>query len=73
MSMKNPTSAQLAVLEFVARFTTANSYPPTTREIAEHFEFRSQSAAVHHLDALRRKGRLTWEDRKARTLRIIAA
>lgn len=45
---------------------------PTFREIARHFGFRSMTAAVDHVSALRRKGFLTHQPRQARALRVVA-
>jgi repressor LexA len=44
--------------------------PPTVREIAEQFGFRSPKAATDHLDALERKGFIRRRNRKARNIEI---
>ena len=44
---------------------------PTYREIAAHFGFRSMTAAVDHVRALRRKGWIDGERRRARSLRAV--
>ena len=61
------TLRQKEVLGFVARFKNEQGLPPTLREVAEHFGFRSTTAAADHLRALRRKGYLTFAPRKARS------
>lgn len=64
------TGSQQAVLDFISAFTTENGYAPTHREVQENFGWRSQTAAVNHLDALKFKGLVTWQPGKARTLRV---
>ncbi len=44
---------------------------PTIREIASHFGFKSPRSVSDHLSALRRKGYLTGDARKARSLRFM--
>jgi len=44
-------------------------YPATVREIADAVGIRSLNGVVCHLQALRRKGYVTWEPNHARTLR----
>ena len=44
---------------------------PTPREISAKFGWRSKRAAECHVEALIRKGRLTFEQRKARSLRLV--
>lgn len=64
------TRAQEAVLHFVSSHITERGYPPTGREIQERFGFKSQTASIGHLKALRRKGRISWIDGQSRTVRI---
>lgn len=35
------TQRQAQVLEFIEEFTSSQGYPPTVREVASHFGFRS--------------------------------
>jgi repressor LexA len=56
----------------MAVFQEECGVPPTLREIAHHFKFRSATAASDHLRALRRKGYLTYEPRLARYSRIVS-
>ena len=44
----------------------------TLREIADHFGFRSMTAAADHVRALRKKGKIAESDRRARTLKIVS-
>lgn len=45
---------------------------PSLREIAEITGLRSVSTVRLHLDALREQGRITWDDRRARSVRVVA-
>ena len=55
---KTLTSRQQEILDFVKEFSVREQMPPTLSDIAGHFHIRCSSAA-YHLDALRRKKRLT--------------
>jgi repressor LexA len=68
--MTGLTKRQRQVLDFVQSVQRAGDSPPTLREIAAHFGFKSSRAAADHLDALKRKGFLESEPGKARALRV---
>jgi repressor LexA len=69
--MSELTQKQRAVLDFITAVVEAGGAPPSLREIAAHFGFRSKTAAVDHVRALRRKGFLNRNpQRKARTLQL---
>ena len=53
--MKQITERQKEVLTFISEFTEENSYPPTVREIGDHFEI-SLRAVQDHIAALQKKG-----------------
>jgi len=53
------TERQQEVLDYVIAFRGQNGFSPTTREIAGRFGFRSQTAAMNHVRALKRKGYVT--------------
>jgi len=66
--MPRLTQKQQAVLDFIVAEAEAGA-PPTLREIAAHFGFRSKTAAADHIHALCRKGVLNRDSqRKARAL-----
>jgi len=67
---KGLTARQREVFEFVCDTMRAENRPPTVREIAQHFGFRSPKAATDHLDALERKGFIRRRDRKARNIEV---
>ncbi len=69
--MKQITERQQEVLSFISVFTKNNSYPPTVREIGEHFDI-SLRAVQDHITALQKKGFLALTQKKSRSLRVLA-
>jgi repressor LexA len=65
--MKELTDRQKQVLTFIANYIKKNSYPPTIREIADHFKI-SVKGAHDHITALRKKGHLRQADKRPRTM-----
>jgi len=65
--MKELTDRQKQVLTFIANYIKKQSYPPTIREIADHFEI-SVKGAHDHITALRKKGHLKQADKRPRTM-----
>lgn len=63
------TGRQRVVFNFV-RQRIENGLPPTFREISKYFGF-SVKAAFDHCHALERKGFLTWEADKPRTITLL--
>lgn len=70
--MKSLTPRQQQVLDFIHHASRQDGTPPTLREIAAHFGFRSVKAATDHVNALRRKNALAGKRRRARALRIVS-
>lgn len=68
--MKNLTNRQKEVLEFIARFTDENGYPPTVREIGEHFDI-SLRAVQDHIAACQKKGYLSQCQKRSRSIRVL--
>ncbi|MEM6962186.1 MAG: transcriptional repressor LexA [Myxococcota bacterium] len=71
--MQKLTDRQRAVLMYIQDSIEARGYPPTLREIGNHLGIRSTNGVNDHLRALERKGYLTREDMKSRTLRLVGA
>lgn len=69
--MQKLTDRQRAVLEYIETSINDRGYPPTLREIGNHLGIRSTNGVNDHLRALERKGYLTREDMKSRTLRLV--
>lgn len=63
------TERQREILEFITSSITERGYPPTLREIGEHFGIRSTNGVNDHLKALEKKGHLRREDLKSRAMR----
>ena len=61
------TNRQKAVLDFIKDFTGENGYPPTMREIGARFGFLPR-AATNHVNALVRKGYLSKQPLKSRSM-----
>jgi repressor LexA len=68
--MKEPTQRQREVLTFISEYIRVHSYPPTIREIAEHF-FISIKGAYDHVSALKKKGRIKLGDKRSRTMEVV--
>lgn len=68
--MKQITERQQEVLDFISSFTKENNYPPTVREIGEHFGI-SLRAVQDHIAALQKKGFLSQTQKRARSLNVI--
>src|SRR5260221_5568060 len=68
--MDGLTAAQQKTLDFLREEASAGRPPPTLREIASRFGYKSHRAAACHLDALKRKGFIESQKGKARSLCI---
>jgi len=66
------TKRQQEILDFIAASIHERGYPPTLREIGEHFGIRSTNGVNDHLKALEKKGHLKREDLKSRAMRPVA-
>lgn len=69
--MDELTDIQRRVFDFVRDKLLAGRPAPTAREVAERFGWSSKRAAECHIEALIRKGWLTCESGKARSLRLV--
>jgi len=65
------TNAQRKVLEFIEDHIEKVGYPPTVREVAERFGYRSPMAAKLHIDALVKKGALKKTPARSRGLELV--
>lgn len=68
--MRQITERQKEVLTFIANFTEENVYPPTVREIGDHFNI-SLRAVQDHIAALQKKGYLSTEQKRSRSIKVI--
>ena len=69
--MKGITDRQKEVLTFISSYTDTNGYPPTVREISEHFEI-SIRAVQDHILALQKKGFLSQAQKRARSIKVLS-
>jgi repressor LexA len=65
------TERQQQILNFISSSISDRGYPPTLREIGEHFGIRSTNGVNDHLKALEKKGYLRREDLKSRAMRPV--
>lgn len=68
--MKQITQVQKDVLNYIADFIEENAFPPTVREISDHFE-KSIRAVQDNLVALQKKGFISLVQKKSRSIRIL--
>lgn len=69
--MNNLTPTQSEVLDFIMGEILEQQIPPTRREIADAFGWKSPNAADCVLNALRRKGRIEIVRGKSRGIRVL--
>ena len=69
--MRGITDRQKEVLTFISTYTEENSYPPTVRDISNHFGI-SLRAVQDHILALQKKGFLSQSQKKARSIRVLS-
>jgi len=65
------TQRQRDILDFISSSIVERGFPPTLREIGEHFSIRSTNGVNDHLKALEKKGHLRREDLKSRAMRPV--
>ncbi len=68
--MRPVTERQQAVLQFLESHISEHSYPPTMREIGEHFGISSKGAH-DHITALKRKGCLKTVENRSRVIELV--
>ena len=66
------TQKQQQILDFLQTWQQAHGTMPSRQEISNHFGFRSPNAVTGHLRLLRKKGVITSEPGKARSLHIVS-
>ncbi len=71
--MRALTPRQLEIVDFVRNYSAKHGYPPSTQEIAVMLDVVSTGGVHQHLLAIRRKGAITWEPQKVRSLRVVDA
>jgi hypothetical protein len=65
------TKRQAEVLRMVVRFMVEQGYPPGIRDVADAFGIKSENGVTCHLEALKKRGVITWERKSARTISLV--
>lgn len=69
------TEVQQHIYSFLVKFIRENGYPPTIREIQDHFKYNSSNSVVSQLSKMETKGYITKASNKsgmkARTIRLV--
>lgn len=68
--MKDLTSRQQEILDFIIDFKDRKDYSPTLDEIADRFGFYKK-AASDHVAVLKKKGYITNTERVSRSIRVL--
>ena len=68
--MKEITDRQKEILKYISDYQEENSYPPTVREIGDHFDV-SVRAVQDHITALVKKGYITQSVKKSRSIKVL--
>jgi len=68
--MKGLTNRQQEVLEFIKSYIVSHKYPPTIREVAEHFKI-SVKGSYDHIKALEKKKYIKCNVHRSRAIEVI--
>ena len=69
--MKKITDRQSKVIKFIEQFLIDHGFPPSVREIANHFGLKSASGVHKHIKALVKKGYLSKGEYLSRSLKVL--
>jgi repressor LexA len=70
--MKALTRRQTEVLDFIRGYISGNKYPPTIREISDHFTI-SVKGAYDHVKALEKKEWIRCDTNRSRAIEVLAS
>ncbi len=65
------TKRQQEILDYIREYLQENHYPPSIRDIAAHFSLASAGGVHKHLNNLKKKGIITFENNISRSIHII--
>lgn len=68
--MRPITRRQKEVLDFITSYISSNKYPPTIREISEHFKI-SVRGAYDHVKALEKKHVIRCDTNRSRAIEVL--
>ncbi|MED4914326.1 LexA family protein [Parageobacillus thermoglucosidasius] len=60
-----------AILNVIIDYMKEHHYSPSMREIASMLDISSTSTVFRHMENLRKKGYITWELSRPRTIQIL--
>lgn len=66
------TKRQQEIFDYIKNYIEDNHYPPSIRDIAAHFSLASAGGVHKHLNNLKRKGFISFENNISRSIRILA-
>jgi len=69
--LKRIDNVKQRILEFVKEYAGVNGYPPTVREIASHFGYKSTKNVFVHLKDLEISGLIKRNSKGARALEVV--
>jgi repressor LexA len=69
--MKKLTTCQRRIVDFIQSCVRESGWPPTRKEIAQHFKYRSLTTVEEHLRLIARKGVLKIEPNQSRGLQVM--
>jgi repressor LexA len=64
------TPKQYRVFLFIEKYIRDNGFSPSVRDIAKQFDM-GEKGAYDHMNALRKKNKITWVKNTARSIRIV--
>lgn len=67
---KELTDRQSEILNYITSCLDENKYPPTLKEIGDHFNI-SQKGSYDHIKALQKKKYLTYKPMKSRSIKLL--
>lgn len=71
MSPRRLTTRQKEILDYIYKFADENGYPPTYRDIGDHFGIKSPNGVADHLKALEKKGEINLKHNTARGIELL--
>lgn len=65
------THRQQEILDYIKSYIRDNQYPPSIRDIASYFSLASAGGVHKHLNNLKKKGFITFENNISRSIQIL--
>ncbi len=66
------TRRQQEILDYIGKYIHQHHFPPSIRDIASHFSLASAGGVHKHLNNLKKKGVLTFENNISRSIHILS-